>query len=314
VVAARFIGNRLVQLIPVVFGITLVVFFLVRLIPGDPAVVMLGYKATPANIARIHRELGLDRGIVAQYGIFLGHAVRGNLGYSYFYSQSAASLVLERLGATLFLIAYSIVVTLALAIPLSLVAAKRAESHVDRGIRAALVPGLATPPYWLGTLMILFVAVKVHVFPAGGYGTGVFGHVDSLFLPALTIALGLLPLVVRALRASLIQTMHADYTDMMRAKGIPQRVINRHALRNALIPTVTILGVNTGFLIGGVVIIEQVFGLPGLGGLMLNAISTRDYPTVQAATLLFAILVVAINLLADLVNFGLDPRLRVGRV
>ena len=306
----RFVGQRLLQLIPVAFGITVVVFLLVRLIPGDPALAIPGSHATPASIARVRAQLGLNNSIFAQYWIFLRHAVTGNLGYSYFYAQSAASLVWQSLGPTIFLVAYSIVLTIAFAVPMALLAATKANSWADRGVSVTLVPGLTFPSYWLGTLLILLFALQLGLFPVGGYGAGFFGHVDSLFLPALTIAAGLAPLVVRSLRASLIQSLGADYVDMIRAKGVPERIVLMHALRNGLIPAVTILGVNIGFLFGGVVIIEAVFGLPGLGGLMLQAINTRDYPTVQAATLMFAILVVFINLLADMVNLTLDPRIR----
>lgn len=307
---ARFVAYRLLQLIPVGFGITLVVFFLVRLIPGDPAVLMLGIRATPANVAHVHKELGLDKSLLQQYWIFLEHAVQGNLGYSYYYSQSAFSLVLERLPPTLFLISYSLAITIVVSIPLAVMVAIRAESAADRVTRAMLVPGLAMPGYWLGAILILVFGVDLHAFPAGGYGDSMLSHFQALFLPAVTVAAGLIPLVVRSLRASMIQSLRADYIDMVRGKGLPERVVVRHALRNALIPTVTILGVNIGFLIGGVVVIEQVFGLPGLGGVMLTAIGTRDYPVIQAATLVFAVLVVAVNLATDLVNLAIDPRLR----
>jgi peptide/nickel transport system permease protein len=302
----------LLQLIPVGIGITLVVFFLVRLIPGDPAIVMLGTHATPANVAKLHAELGLNRPIFDQYWIFLRHAVVGNLGYSYFYSQSAASLVAERMGPTLFLVAYSVVLTIVLAVPMAVLAATRVNSWADRGVSVLLVPGLTFPGYWLGTLLILVFALNFGgLFPVGGYGTGFVGHVHSLFLPALTIAIGLLPLAARALRASLVESLQADYIDMIRAKGVPEQIVLLRALRNALIPAVTILGVNIGFLFGGIVIIEAVFGLPGLGGLMLQAINTRDYPTLQAATLVFGVLVVVVNLIADVINLTLDPRIRV---
>jgi peptide/nickel transport system permease protein len=310
----RFVGQRLLQLIPVAIGITLVVFFLVRLIPGDPAVTILGVHATPANVSRVRAQLGLNHSILDQYWLFLSHAVTGNLGYSYFYAQTAASLVWQRLAPTLFLVGYSVVLTVVIGVPLAVVAALRANTWADRSVNSVLVVGLALPAYWLGTLFILLFALNLGgLFPVGGYGSGFGGHVYSLFLPALTLSIGLLPLVVRSLRASLIQSLRADYIDMVRAKGVPERVVVQRALRNALVPTVTILGVNVGFLFGAVVIIEAVFGLPGLGGLMLQAIDTRDYPTVQAATLFFAILVVCVNLAADIVNAFLDPRIRVQR-
>jgi peptide/nickel transport system permease protein len=308
----RFVAQRLLQLIPVGFGITLVVFLLVRLIPGDPALVMLGVHATRANVARVRAELGLNRPIFDQYWIFLRHALTGNLGYSYYYSQSAASLVLQRMWSTLFLVAYTVLLTIALAVPMAVLAATKANSWADRGVGLSLVPGLTFPSYWLGTLLILVFALNLGgLFPVGGYGGSFVGHAHALFLPALTIAVGLLPLVVRSLRASLIQSLGADYIDMIRAKGVPERIVLLRAMRNALIPAVTILGVNVGFLFGGVVIIEDVFGLPGLGGLMLQAISSRDYPTVQAATLVFAVLVVLVNLVADVINLTLDPRIGV---
>jgi peptide/nickel transport system permease protein len=301
----------MLQMIPVAFGITLVVFFLVRLIPGDPALAILGTHATPASVARIRSELGLNHSIFDQYWIFLRHAVTGDLGYSYFYAQSAASLVWERLGPTLFLVAYSVGLTIIIAVPMAVLAATKLNSWADRGVGLMLIPGLTFPAYWLGTLLILFFALDLGAFPVGGYGSGFFGHVHSLFLPALTVAAGVVPLVVRSLRASMGHALRADYIDMIRAKGVPERVVLMRALRNALIPAVAILGVNIGFVFGGIVIIEAVFGLPGLGGLMLQAISTRDYPTIQAATLTFALLVVCISLLADMVSLTLDPRIRL---
>ena len=308
---AAFYTRRLVQLIPVAFGITLVVFFLVRLIPGDPARVILGIHATPELVRQVRGQLGLNRSLPEQYWIFLTHLARGDLGHSYFYSESVARLVLDRVAPTVFLLGYAALLTAIIAVPAAIIAALKRNTVWDQAARFTFIFGIGLPSYWLGIVLVLLFSIKIPIFPVAGYGSNFPQHVEYLFLPAITIALSLVPLVLRALRASMSETLQADYVDTARAKGLPQRIVlSRHVVRTALMPAVTVLGLNIGYLVGGTVIVENVSAIPGLGQLMINSIGTRDYPTVLGVTLVFAVLVVLVNLLTDTAYMLLDPRVR----
>ena len=308
-----FVVVRVAQMLPVLFGISLAMFILVRVVPGDPAQVALGLYATPETVAELRAQWGLDKPIFLQYGIFIVQVLQGDLGYSYFYGQSALSLVLERLTPELFLVGYSIVLTLIISVPLAIWSALRRNGAADADaiVRLVIVLGLSMPAYWVGMLLLLLLSIWWPIFPIGGYGPTLPEQLRSLFLPGLTLALRLTPLVVRSLRASLIEALGADHVDMARSKGIVEGVVFfRHAFRLALIPSVTILGLHMGQLIGATLIVEFVFAIPGLGQLMLTAISSRDYPTVMAVTLVFAISVMIVNLATDLIVALLDPRAR----
>jgi peptide/nickel transport system permease protein len=307
----RFVLVRALQLVPVAFGITLVMFFLLRIVPGDPAKVALGVYATPERLADLRHAWGLDRPLTDQYVTFLGLLVHGDLGYSYFYRQPALSVVLERLPPELFLIAYAVALTILIGVPLGVLAALRQERIADHLTRALMMFGLSLPAYWVGIILLLVFGLWLRILPVGGYGNTFPEHLVSLFLPSVTIALGMAPLVIRALRASVIEMLQADHVDMARSKGLQRSsVLLRHVLRPALIPTVTVLGINIGLLIGGTLIIESVFAIPGLGQLLVMAVSSRDFPVVQAVTVVFAVLVVSVNLLTDVVVASLDPRAR----
>jgi len=309
-----FVVVRILQMVPVLLGVSLGIFFLVRVVPGDPALVALGVYATPDLVTELRASWGLDQPIIVQYGIFLAQVLKGDLGYSYFYGQSAVSLVLERLAPELFLVAYAIVLTIILSVPLAIWAALR-RGIADSIVRILIVLGLSMPSYWVGMLLLLMFSIWLPIFPIGGYGTTFGERLIALFLPALTLAFGLVPLVVRALRASLIELLEADHVDMARSKGVSENMVFlRHIFRPALIPSVTILGLHIGLLIGATLIVEFVFSVPGLGQLMLTAVSTRDYPTVVAVTLVFAVLVMIVNLLTDIVVAFLDPRARAAMV
>ena len=306
-----FLLRRIALLVPVVFGITLAVFLLIRLIPGDPARVLLGIHATPELIASLHRSMGLDRPLPVQYLLYLKALLRGDLGHSYFFSQEVSDLVLARIGPTVFLIAYCTAITVLIAFPSAILAALRPNSVWDQAVRFASIFGIGLPGYWLGVVLVYAFAIAFPILPVAGYGEGFLQHLTFLLLPAFTIAVSLVPLVLRALRASVMETLRAGYVDTARAKGLRwRRVMGRHVVRNALMPAITVLALNIGYLIGGTVIIENVFAIPGLGSLMILSIGTRDYPTIQAATLAFAILVVLVNLATDLIYMVLDPRLR----
>jgi peptide/nickel transport system permease protein len=293
----------------VVIGVTLVVFLLIHLVPGDPARTALGTHATPKAIARLHHEWGLDRSLPSQYWLFMKRLVSGDLGTSLRYGRSAGALVIERLPVTLWLIVYSTILTCLLAVPLALWAASKPGAMRDRFVRIISVAGLGIPGFWLGLVLIEYLAVEAQLLPAAGFGEGIAGHLESLFLPSLTIAAAIVPLVVRSLRAEVLRVAESDYVTTARAKGLTERRIRlRHVLRNALAPSVTVLAVNISFLVGGTLVIERVFSLGGVGDLMLSAISARDFPVVQAVTLILALLVVLVNILGDLLQALLDPR------
>ena len=306
---AHFLVRRLLQAIPVVIGVTLVVFLLIHLVPGDPARTALGSRATPGAIERLHHLWGLDRSLISQYQLFVERLLSGDLGTSLHFQRSAGELVIERLPVTIWLIVYSTVLTCLIGVPLALWAASRPGALRDKVVRVLSVAGLGVPGFWLGLVLIEYVAVEAGLLPSAGFGDGFAGHLESLLLPSLTIAAGIVPLVVRSLRGEILKVAQADYVTTARAKGITERRIRiRHVLRNALAPSVTVLAVNVSFLVGGTLVIERVFSLPGVGDLMLTAILARDFPVVQAVTLILALVVVTVNILGDLVQALLDPR------
>jgi peptide/nickel transport system permease protein len=308
-----YIARRLVQMIPVVFGITLILFFMLRLIPGDPASVMLGERATDEAVARINHELGLDQPIYIQYGYFLRELATLNLGTSIKYQVPVAALLGQRLLVSLSVVGVTLVLTILIAFPLGVLAALKKDSLIDNVVRSLFVVLMLMPSFWIGILLIIFFSVQLGLFPVSGYGSGLFDTLHHLFLPALTIALAITPVLVRALRSSILDALSADYVRTARAKGLRERaVITAHVLRNALIPATTLLGLSIGSLMGGTVILEKVFALPGAGALLIDSIGARDYPVVQAATMVFATLVILVNLLTDIVYSFLEPRVRFG--
>jgi peptide/nickel transport system permease protein len=309
-----FVLRRLLLLVPVAVGVTIIVFFMVHLIPGDPARTILGIHATPKAIAILHREWGLNRPLLSQYWLFLDRLVHGNLGTSLYYGVSTSSLITGRLPATLWLIIYAAVLAVVISVPLAMLAASRRNGLRDHVVRVVPLLGLGMPAFWLGLLLQTEFGVKLRLFPVTGYGSGFTGHLQSMFLPSLTVAFALCPVVIRSLRASMLNVLGADYITTARSKGVPgSRLFIRHVLRNAVIPAVTVLGINIGFLIGGTLIVEQVFAIPGIGNLMINAIFDRDFPVVQGVTLVFGVLVVLVNLLTDVAYASLDPRVRFDR-
>ena len=311
---AGFVVQRLLLLIPVAVGVTIIVFFMVHLIPGDPAATILGIHATPKAVALLHQQWGLNRPLASQYWLFLDRLLHGNLGQSIFYGGSVTSLILSHLPPTLWLLAYATVLTVLISVPLAVLAATRKDGIRDHVVRAVPLVGLGMPPFWLGFLLIYAFAISLRIFPVSGYGSGFTGHLRSMFLPSLTVALALTPVVIRSLRASMLNVLGAEYIVTARSKGVPShRLYQRHVLRNAVIPAVTVLAINIGFLVGATVIIEQIFAIPGIGQLMINSIFQRDFPVVQGVTLVFAIMVVLVNLLADLSYAALDPRVRFDR-
>jgi peptide/nickel transport system permease protein len=309
-----FVIRRLLMLVPVAVGVTIIVFFMIHLIPGDPARTILGIHATPQAIAILHQQWGLNRPLISQYWLFMDRLLHGNLGQSLYYGTPAAGIILGRLSATIWLLVYAALLAILISVPLAMIAASRRDAIRDQVVRAIPLFGLGMPQFWLGILLINAFAIKFRLFPVSGFGSGFVGHLHSMFLPALTVALALAPVVIRSLRASMLNVLGADYITTARSKGVPpSRLFLRHVLRNAVIPAVTVLGINIGFLIGGTVITENVFAVPGVGQLLINSIFARDFPVVQGVTLVFGIMVVLVNLLADLTYAVLDPRVRFDR-
>jgi len=301
--------RRLVHLVILMFGITLVTFFLLRLIPGDPALAILGSSYTHARAVAIDSTLGLNRPIWSQYALFMGRLLHGNLGFSFFYGESATTVIGQHIAPTVFLIIYSAVLAAVISFPIGFVSGLRRGGVVDQSSRVFFTLSFAMPGFWLGIILILIFSVHVHAFPLSGFGRGFTGHVYYLFLPALTIALGFSTVLVRSLRAATIGTLQAEFIDTARMKGIRwSRVLWRHVFRNAILAVVAVYGVNLAYLISGTVLVENVFSLPGLGTLLVSSVSSRDYPVVQGVTLLFAVLIVAINLVTDITQAALDPR------
>lgn len=308
-----YILRRLVHMVPVLLLITLFTFLLIRLVPGDPARVMLGPRATPERVAEIRRSLGLDKPLWTQYLIFLKNLLQGDLGDSIRKREPVVSVVWMRIPPTLFLSAYSLVLACLITVPLATWAALNQGKWPDQIVRVFVLASLAMPAYWVGMMLLQFFAVRFRIFPVAGWGEGFIGHLESLFLPALSLALAIASLLVRSLRNAILETLSADYVRTARAKGLAGRqVLLWHVLRNSSLSTVTILGVNLAFLLGGTTIVETIFAIPGLGQLIVRAIFDRDYPVIQGITLTIGILVLLINLGTDLLYAVLDPRVKLG--
>ena len=304
-----FIIRRVLQTIPTICFILVVTFVLVRLLPGDPASAMLGDRAIDADVARINAKLGLDRSIPVQFLYFTQAVLTGDLGNSIGLKLPVLELIMHRLPVTLMLTGMAAVIALVLALPLSFVAALNRHRAPDTIIRGTFQIGLSMPVFYVGLVLLTVFAAKLRWFPVGGYGNSFLDNVYHLFLPAMTLALSLAAVLMRNLRASIIGVVGADYVDFARAKGLRSRVILvRHVLRNALISTVTLFGLSIGTLLGGAVITETVFAIPGAGRLMIDSIYGRDYPVIQGLTIALAVLVSLTFLVTDIVQAWLDPR------
>ena len=307
-----YVLRRLLHLVPISLGVTVLVFFLIHLVPGDPARTILGNQGTDARVAALRHLWGLDRPLPVQYWKFLVRLVHGDLGTSLFYGVGAGHLVVQRLPVTLWLIGFGTILSVVIAVPLAALAATHRDRPTDHVVRAVPLVGLGFPSFWVGIMLLLVFGLHLgRLFPVGGYGSGLFGHLHSMFLPSLTVAIAIAPILIRSLRASLLEVLESEYITTARSKGLSERrVLVRHALRNAVISTVSVLGVNIGYLVGGTLLVEQVYGLPGIGQLMINSIYQRDFPVVQAVTFAFAVMVVLVYLVTDVVHGLLDPRVR----
>lgn len=330
----RYLTKRLLTAILVLFGVSIVVFGFVRLIPGDPASVMLGERATPESIARVRTQLGLDRPIYEQYLIFLTNALRGDLGKSVLRQEPVTSEIVRRFPATVELAFCAILFALAVGIPAGIISAVKRNSWFDGSSMLLALIGVSMPVFWLGLMLIFLFAVVLHWLPSGGRlaaGTQFtpitnlllldtllrgdipifFQATRHLILPA--IALGTIPmaLIARMTRSSMLEVLNQDYVRTGRAKGLRERnVILRHALRNALLPIITVVGLQVGILLSGAILTETVFSWPGIGRWLVDAIYSRDYPIVQGVTLFIAIIFVVVNLTVDILYAWVDPRVK----
>ena len=310
--ALRYFLRRLLRMIPVILGMTIIVFFMIHLVPGDPARTLLGPRAPAEAIEAFNLRWGFDRPLHEQFLSFLGGLLQGDLGTSMSYNVPTTELVTGRFTPTLLLLGISALFAMVISLPLAVVAALREERTPDHVVRIIPMVGLGLPAFWVGILLLTFVALRVDWLPVGGYGATWPDRLIAMILPGLTVAIGIAPFTIRSLRSSLIEVMEADYIATARAKGLAGvRVLWAHGLRNAVIPTVTVLGVNLGWLVGNTLIVEKVFALPGLGALMIDAVLERDFAVVQGLALIFGLLVVLVNLLADVVRASLDPRVQL---
>jgi len=309
-----YLARRLLQVVPVLFGISVVVFLLVRLIPGDPAVAALGSRATPQLVARVRDQLGLDLPLWQQYLNFLGNALRGEFGISFFYQADVWSIVAPRLPITLLLMGMATLLAVVIATPSALLAAVYRGKPADHAVRVGFTAALGMPVFWSAIVLAFFFGVRWKLLPIAGPGKGGLDTVIHLILPAIAIALSIAPILVRTLRSSLVEVLRSDYVTTARAMGLkPRFLYGAYVLRNSLRPVVTVITINIGTLIGGTVIAEQIFSLAGVGSLLISSIGTRDYAVIQLATLFFALFVVVINLAADLLYMMIDPRVTLAR-
>jgi peptide/nickel transport system permease protein len=313
-IVLMYLCRRVAAVVPVVFIVAVLVFLMLRLSPGDPAAVIAGNSASDADIAQIRSELGLDRPIAAQFFIWAGKMATGNFGESFFYKKTVASLILDRLEPTLALALATILLATLISVPLGTWAAHRQGSWVDRIVMGFSVLGFSAPVFVIGYLLIYVFSVRLGWFPVQGYqrlSDGLAGFLYRLILPSITLSIVYIALLARMTRTSVLEVLNEDYIRTARAKGLsPAKVLVRHALRSAAVPIVTVIGISIALLIGGVVVTESVFNIPGLGRLTVDAVLARDYPTVQAVVLLFSLTYVAINLAIDLIYMALDPRIR----
>jgi peptide/nickel transport system permease protein len=290
------------------------VFALLRLTPGDPAAIIAGSAATSQDVANIRLKLGLDEPIVTQFFVWLGNMARGDFGESFFFKRTVASLVGDRVEPTLMLSLTTIVLSVLIAVPLGVVAAYRQGTWIDRIVMGFSVLGFSVPVFVIGYVLIYIFAIELNWLPVQGYQPlreGLWGCLQRLILPSVTLSVIYVALIARITRTSVLEVLGEDYIRTARAKGLTDRVVlMRHALRNASVPIVTVIGIGIALLIGGVVVTESVFSIPGLGRLTVDAVLARDYPTVQAVILLFSFVYVLINLLVDVSYTALDPRIR----
>lgn len=310
----RYVTRRLILLIPIVLGVATLSFFLMKIAPGDPAASYLGDKATPEAVEQLRQAWGLDKPVLIQYFEFLGNLVIGDLGLSFVFQVPVVELLRIRLPATLMLMLVAIVFSVLISVPIALwvSVSKSSIAGLIARIFTATVQGM--PTFFTGSLLILFIALKTGLFPVGGYGDTLEEQLHALVLPGLAVALTICPILIRSLTAALNDSLSAEYMNFALSKGLGRRkTITHYAFRNAGITGVSILGIQIGHLVGGALVIENVFAIPGVGSLLMQSVLGRDYPVVQALTVVFGVLVVLVYLFTDIVYSAVDPRVRLGK-
>lgn len=309
-----FIIQRLLATIPVLGMVAVFVFMMLRLTPGDPAAVLAGDNGTPEQIDQIREALGLNEPLLVQLGIWVGNILQGDFGQSYFFKKDVAELILLRVEPTLALAITTLLLTIAVAVPLGVIAAYKQDTWIDRSVMAFSVAGFSVPVFVLGYILIYVFAMEIKLFPVQGYkeiSDGFWPFLHRLILPSITLSVIYIALIARITRASVLEVLGEDYIRTAYAKGLtPNVVLRKHALRNAAVPIVTVIGIGIALLIGGVVVTESVYNIPGLGRLTVDAVLGRDYPTIQAIIIVFSFVYVIVNLLVDLTYSLLDPRIR----
>ena len=309
-----FLVKRVAATIPVLLIVAVLVFLLLRLTPGDPAAIIAGDAASPENVAKIRENLGLSKPLVPQFGIWFGNLLTGDLGESYFFKMKVSTLIGQRIEPTLALSFCTIVLAVLVAVPLGVLAAWKQGGWLDRALMGFSVMGFSIPVFVLGYMLIWLVSLKLSLLPVQGYqriADGFWPFLKHLILPSVTLSVIYIALIARVTRASVQDVLSEDYIRTARAKGLPEvRVLIRHALTNAAVPILTVIGIGIALLIGGVVVTESVYGIPGLGRLTVDAVLARDFPTIQGVILLFSVVYVVVNLLVDLSYVFFDPRIR----
>jgi peptide/nickel transport system permease protein len=312
-----FVARRLLFMLPVALLVSFVTFMLIHLVPGDPARVLLGEEATPQSVAALRQQLGLDRPLGVQYGLWLWQAIHGNLGESIQLQQPVIQAIWQRLPVTIELGVASLIFSVALAVPLGVMAATNPNGRLDWLVNVTSLLGTAIPSFVLGLLLILVFAVFIRIFPPGGYvpfSEDPLGNLRDLVLPAVALGVGAVAVNLRQVRTSMLEVLHEDYIRTAWAKGLRPRQVNyRHALRNALMPLLTIVGLQVGAILAGTFVIETIFLWPGIGALTIQSIFSKDYPVVQGVVLLAALSYMAVNLFVDIGYKVLDPRVSYGK-
>jgi peptide/nickel transport system permease protein len=312
-VTVKYLFERILLALLVLLGSSVAIFLIMHVIPGDPARAMLGPEGTPEAVETLRRQLGLNDPLWWQYYYWISRALAGDLGQSILLSQSVISLLAERLPVTLILSLYSLLLAIAIALPVSIISASRPATTVDHVGRIIALLGLAIPSFWLGLILILVFSVGLRWFPVFGYVSlfsDPLGHFTHLVMPTLSLGAGYAAMILETSRNSLIEVLRQDYIRTARAGGLSERcVLWKYALRNALIPTVTVIGIQVGYLMSGAVIVENVFAIPGMGRLLVNAVLSRDYPVVQGAMLVIVLIFTIANLLVDIICVAIDPRI-----
>lgn len=310
----RYVLQRFLGMLSVMFVVVTIVFVIVRVAPGDPAAVMLGPDATPADIEVLRERLGIDQPLVVQYVLFLGQLLRGDLGQSIFLDMPVGSALLDRAEPTFFLTLFSILIAAGIALPVGIMAAYRRGSFFDQSVTTLTMLAASIPSFWLGLILIQVFAVRLGWFPVAGYGgpdASFLTRLSHLVLPAVALGVVSSALITRFTRASMLDVLNDDYVRTARSKGMSEfRVVLRHAFKNALIPVLTVIGLTAALLVSGAVVTETVFSLPGVGNLVVSAVLRRDYPVIQGALLVIAAIYVLINFGIDMLYLMIDPRVR----